>query len=102
MECAGFARHAKDRGSATDTSSLVTAYSRLLGVTSVYSVSLCGYHHRATRNFGRDMTEEVESKMYRRQIILEDGRYLVFYTFDDADATSTEKSNEQSHDQRED
>lgn len=48
------------------------------------------------------MTEEVESKMYRRQIILEDGRYLVFYTFDDADATSTKKSNEQSHDQRED
>ena len=33
-----------------------------------------------------------EPKIHRRRIILKDGRYLIFYTFADAKATSPNKS----------
>jgi hypothetical protein len=40
--------------------------------------------------------------MHRRRIMLEDGRYLIFYTFDDADESAPNESNDESEDQRED
>jgi hypothetical protein len=32
------------------------------------------------------MNEEIAKGVQRRRILLQDGRYLIFYTFDDVDA----------------
>jgi len=54
------------------------------------------------RNLCQDMTENIENEMHRRRIILEDGRYLIFYTFADEGATSENESKDESEGQRED
>jgi hypothetical protein len=48
------------------------------------------------------MKENVETKIQLRRITLEDGRYLIFYTFGDADESALHGSNDESEDQRED